>query len=191
MKALGLWLKENAAKHIEALIIAGALVLFVRVYLQEHDARLRLDDAVKTLTAQQSANDKTATAKVVVLQKAAAAVRTAPEAKAALPTVAPAALSVQEDPADVDRVTVEAVPLYETLNLTAQNTVKLAACETDLTLEKQKTAALQKKPGFFARLGKAAKVVGCSAAGGYLGSFAGRNGAAIGAATGASACQMF
>jgi hypothetical protein len=208
MTTLIAWLKTEGSKHLEALIIAGAIILVGRALLQEHDARLAAEAKIAAaqttidgLKAQQANVQKAATAQVVVLRQEAAAVQTPvqavtalekdPEVKAALPSLA----SVPDAP---EAVQLNALDLFKGVNACEQNEVNLNACSQELTLEKQidvqkdaEVKAAQKKPGFFARLGKTAKVLGCAAAGGALGSLAGAKGAAIGAASGAGVCQLF
>jgi hypothetical protein len=200
------WLKANAGKHIEALIIAGALVFFGRLWLQEHDARLQADAADKTaettiasLQKQQTQVTQAAKIQVVQLQAAAQAVQTPAEAFKALPEVEPVPLHADTLPTEPERATVDVLPLYQTLNACKQDAVNLAACTTTLDLEKRITTqkdveitALKKKPNFFHRLGKVAKVVACAGAGGAAGGYLkGGSGAAIGAAAGAGVCQLF
>ncbi len=206
------WLKANAGKHIEALVIAGALIFVGRLWLQEHDARLQADATVKTaqttidaIKQQQTAVRQTAAKEVIVLQKEAAAVKTPAQAVTALtrpsadmaPVVAP--LEVTALPDAPDQVAVEALPLDKVLNGCRQDSVNLTACTKELSLEKQIDAqkdvqitALKAKPNFWHRLGKAAKVIGCAGAGGAVGSYLkGGQGAALGAAAGAGICEAF
>jgi hypothetical protein len=195
------WVKQ----HIPALAIAGALVFGGRFALLEHDARLKADAAtaaaeasVKSLQSQQAAITKTANTRVIVLQQKAAEINTPAKAIAALPEAAPE-IDAQALPDAPDRVSVKAEPLYQDLNQAAQDRVELAACNDNLALQKQIDAekdkevkAEKRKPGFMSRLGKGLKVVGCSAAGGALGGLSkSAAGPAIGAAAGASVCQMF
>jgi hypothetical protein len=202
------WLKANAAKHVEALVIAAVLVFAGRIFLQEHDARIVADAQVKAaqstiddLKKQQTEVEKVAKAQVIVLQKEAVAVKTGPQAiesldndpqvKAVLPSLTP----VPDEPGIVQ---VNALDLFKGVNACEQNSVNLGACSKELDIEKQidgqkddQIVALKKKPSFLRRLGKAALVVGCAAGGGAAGSLAGGRGAAIGAAAGAGVCQMF
>lgn len=206
------WLKANAVKHLEALAIAGALVFAGCMWLREHDARIQADAQVKTaqsaidgLQKQQAQVAQAAKSQVVILQKEAAAVQTPAQAITALQSPAlpvpanSAPLDVTALPSAPDKVAVSALPLFQDLNTCKQDEVNLGACTQELTIQKQidtqkdtEITALKKKPGFWTRLVKGAKVVGCSAAGGALGSLTkSPQGAAIGAATGAGVCQMF
>jgi hypothetical protein len=199
------WLKANGGKHAEALVIAGALVFGGRMYLQEHDARLRADTAVKTaeenvkaLTAQQATVQHDVQTKVVILRDKAAEVNTAEKAIAAIPETAPELKAVPLPDAP-DMVAVKAVPLFKELNQGQQCALELQGCQESLALQKQIDAekdkevkAEQRKPGFLHRLGKGLKVIGCAAGGAAVGGLAkSPTGAAIGAAAGAGVCQMF
>lgn len=198
------WLKANAGKHVESLVIAGALLFGGRMWIQDHDARLQADAAVKTaeanvkaLQAQQVKVVKDTQTKVVVLQQKSAAVDTPVKAVAALPEAAPE-LKAEPLPDTPDKVAVDALPLFKDINQGQQCAVELQGCQAALTLQKSidgekdtEVKAEAKKPGFFHRLGKGLKVVGCSAGGAAVGSLAGSKGAAIGAAVGAGACQAF
>ncbi|HZP06752.1 MAG TPA: hypothetical protein VFB43_17770 [Terracidiphilus sp.] len=202
------WLKANAGKHVEALVIAVALVFGGRLYLQEHDARMQADAQVKaaqtaidSLQKQQTAVQTQAAKEVVVLQERAASVQTAPQAVQALQSD-PQVKAVLPDLAalpDSPNVSVNSLDLFKGANQCEQCAVNLAAEQKQLDLQKQidvqkdtEIAALRKKPSFLHRFLGAAKVVGCSAAGGALGGLTkSAEGAAVGAATGAAVCQMF
>jgi hypothetical protein len=196
--------KEYAKQHIPALIVAAVIVFGGRLWLLDHDARLKAEASVKqaeanvqALQAQQKTVTKAVTAKLVVLHDKAVSVDTPQKAITATAETAPE-LDATALP-DTERVSVKAEPLYQDLNEAAQNKVKLDGCEDSLNLQKQITAekdkeaiAERKKPTFLHRLGKAAKVVGCAGAGGLLGGFSKQpGGAGIGAAAGAAVCQMF
>ena len=208
-QALINWLKANAGKHIEALVIAGALIFVGRMWLQEHDARLQADTQVKTAQAaidtlkqQQSVIAQAAKVQIVTLREQAATVQTPVQAVQALQkdpevkTVLPTLETVPDAP---DMVKVNALDLFKGVNQCEQDAVTATSCTKELDIQKQidtqkdvEITALKKKPGFFKRLLKGAKVVGCSAAGGYLGGLTKNpQGAAIGAAAGAGVCQAF
>jgi hypothetical protein len=200
------WLKTYAATHVGYLVIIGVVLFAGRMYMQEHDARVKADATVKTahtaidgLQKQQSVTAQTAKVEVTVLQKQAEAVRTTPEAVAALPSVETQPLNAEIVPDAPSRVAVDAVPLFQELSVCKQCSVKLDAAGKELDLQKQITAqkdvqiaALKKKPGFMTRVVKGLKVVGCAGAGAAAGSITKTaEGAAIGAAAGAGVCQMF
>jgi hypothetical protein len=196
--------KEWAAQHVKALAIAGALVFAGRIYLQDHDARLKADETVKTAQAtidglqkQAQAVQAVAARKVVILQKEAATVKTGPQALEHLPELDMPELRPEPMP-DPERVSVQVVPLYQDLNACKQCSIELEATKQALELQtaisKEKDTeitALKRKPSFLKRLGRAALVTGCAAGGSAAGSLAGAKGAAIGGAVGAGACQLF
>jgi len=182
MDAIITYLKTKAGAHLEALVIAGVLILLGHSWLAEHDARLAAAATVQVeqtqidgLKAQQSAVTKAATVQLVQLQAAAAKVTSAPEAIAAIAAVTPAATPTNPAP-ELDAVPVpdaptktevNAVPLYEDLNACKQTEIKLDACVQTLNLQTRIDAdkdteivALKKKPGFWKRVLSTAKAVG-------------------------------
>ena len=178
------WLKENAGKHLEALVIASALVLGGHFYLTEHDARVKADATVKaaqttidTLQKTQTAVQQTAAREVIVLQKEAATVKTAPQAEAALKadTAVTAALpSMEVVPDAPGKVEVDAVELFKGVNKCEIDAVNVGACTKELDIEKQITTqkdteivALKKKPSFWHRAKDTAITLGIGAAIGY------------------------
>lgn len=195
---------------LAAVVTAGSIA-----FVNEHNTRLQADAKVKAAQAeivdlqkQQSAVREAATAKVVILRKQAATVDTPEKAVAALiaPTPEEKAVPVEAAPLAVSvipdapgRVAVDALPLYQTVNACRQDVVQLNACTQELSLEKaisgkkdEQITTLKGKPSFWHRVGHAAKVTGCAALGGAVGGyFKSTEGAAIGAAAGAGACQMF
>ena len=203
------WLKANTGKHLEALVIAGAIVFVGRIYLQEHDARLRADAEVKTaqteitdLQKQQSAVQQAAKTQVVVLQQKAAEVKTAPEAVTALQSdaqVKTALPSLTQLPDAPDQLKVNSLELFRGVSKCEQDAVQLGACTKTLDLQKQITTekdteitVLKRKPSFWHRLGKALKIIGCAGAGAAIGGLTkSASGAAIGGAAGAGLCQAF
>jgi hypothetical protein len=200
------YLETSAGKHLLAVVLLAVAVFVGRSWLQEHDARLISDMRVKaaestitTLEKQQSQVVQAAKVQVIQLKQEAKAVNTPSEALTALPQVESVPLEAVALPDAPGRAAVDIVPLYQSLNTCKQDAVNLAACGTELSLEKQITgekdiqiAALKKKPGFFKRLGKAAKVIACAGAGGAAGAYLkGGEGAAIGAAAGAGIGQAF
>ena len=202
------WIKTNGGKHIWAIAIAAALILGGRLWLAEHDASLQADATVKAaqaqidaLKSQRTTIAKAAQLQVTVLQKQADAVKTAPEATAALQQdaeVKTALPSLAVLPDSPGKVQVDALELFKGVNKCEQDSIQLGACVKELDIQTQidtkkdeQITALKKKPGFWKRMGKAAKVIGCAAGGGAAGSLAGAKGAAIGAAVGAGVCQAF
>ena len=185
------YLKTAARAHVRALVITGVVLIAGRSWLAEHDARLTADGAVKTaqlaitdLQKQQTAVAQTAKVEVIQLREAAAQVKTTPEAIAALPSVTPdatdtnpaPALNAEALPDAPGKVSVDAVPLYQDLNVCKQNAVSLNACTLELGLQKQidtqkdvEIVALKKKPGFWHRVKETAITVGIGAGIGAVG----------------------
>lgn len=204
------WIKTHLLTHVGYLIIIGVLLFAGRVWLQEHDARLRADAQVQTAQAtirnleqQQAETARQAKSQTIVLEKEAATVKTPAQAIKAVIQPTPD-LQTEAAPLDAtvlpdapDRLAVKALPLYQTLNACKVDRINLQACGKELDIQKQITAEKDvqiialKKPGFFHRLGKTAKIIGCAAAGGALGGLKSPSGAAIGAAAGAGICQLF
>jgi hypothetical protein len=192
------YLQSSFVKHL--LFVAALVAVFIvgRSWLQEHDARLNAEATVRnaqtaivSLQAQKADVAKTAQAQVVILQREAAAVTTAPQAVAALPTVEAPGVNIHAEalqdapatattPAVEGRIAVDAVPLYQELNVCKQDAVKLDACTKELAIGeaigKQKDiqiVALRAKPSFWHRVETAAKIGGAIAAAGGIGYVAG------------------
>jgi hypothetical protein len=173
MSKVSAFLKANAG-HVIGFLLLVAVVIGFRSYMAEHDARLVADGQVKTAQAtietlkqQQNNVTKAAQVQVTVLQKEAAAVKTAPEAIASLPSVSAVPLEPEALPDEPLKVAVDAVPLYQELNSCKQCTVNLDASTKKMDLQLQidaekdtEIAALKKKPSFWRRVGTTAKTVG-------------------------------
>lgn len=191
----------------DVLICAGLVVLAVVsvTWVREHDARILAEQTVKesaarvaTLEQQSAASVKDTQAKVVIIQQKAAEVKTPAQAIAALPDVSTLPLNARPLPDAPSAVQVDAVPLYQQLSLCKAQSVELDGCKQQLGIAGQVSAekdtqikALAQRKTFWRRLGKGAKVIGCSAGGAALGSAKGAEGAAIGAAAGAGLCSLF
>jgi hypothetical protein len=176
------FIKTNAGHILGFLLLVVAVIVF-HSWLGEHDARLVADGQVKaaqatidTLKSQQSALTEAAKVEVTVLQKAAAEVKTAPEAIAALPSVAVVPIEAEAIPDAPDRTSVLAVPLYQDLNSCKQCTVNLDATTKKLNLQVEIDAekdteitALKKKPGFWHRVKETSITLGIGAGIGAVG----------------------
>lgn len=178
--------------HLFYILMIAGLVVAGRVWLSEHDARVAAEVTVKADEAQSKVlqgsidelkksivdNDSRAAADRAALQHALAAVKTAPQAIAAIPSVSDLALNTRPSIDNPTQVSVDAVPLYQELNQCRQNSVSLGACQSDLASEKaieEKEVAkvvlkddeiktLKKKPNFLHRLWGVTKIVGSTAA---------------------------
>lgn len=136
----------------------------------EHDARLvsevkvrAAEDLVKSLQQQMQDRDAAAAQQISDLRKLAAAVRTPAQAIAAIPQVSAALTSVPLNPAAVvgepDKVSVDAIPLYQELSACREQSITLGTCQADLkdtqAVVAQKDVeivVLKKKPGFWKRI---------------------------------------
>lgn len=202
------------ARFIEIAVPVVVVAVVFALAIREHQARTQADATIKAaqsqiadLQKQQTAVASVAAVKVSVLRKQAAAVDTPAKAVQVLtvPTLAQKAaldttpLDIKPLPNMPGSVSVDALPLYQTLNVCKQNTVNLDACTLELGLQKQidgqkdiEITALKAKPKFWGRVLKVAKVTACAGLGGAAGGYIkGGEGAAIGAAAGAGACQLF
>jgi hypothetical protein len=209
MSKISAWLKAKAVNHAVGIAVALVLLFAFRMYLVEREARMKADATVKaaqsqidSLKAQQNTVAQTAHVKTQALQKKAAAVKTPeaavkaleadPEVQRELPTL----VTLPDAP---DKVEVSALDLFHGVNECEQDAVNLDACTKELSIQQQidtqkdtQITALRARPGFWHRLGKGLKVIGCAGAGGALGSLTKTaEGAAVGAAAGAGLCQAF
>lgn len=170
---LAVW---NFIKPHLAYWIIGAIALFAfNSWLREHDARLAADQQVKQsetvvsdLKAQIAARaTETAAAKQVIIREVHDAVT--PEQQIAL---IPKLTEIPLEPVKLsDRtVQVDTQPLIQQLAKCNEDAIELGACRQDtlnldsIVFEKQnEIKALQKKPGFWHRVGSAAKKVAIGA----------------------------
>ena len=175
------YLKTTAGKHVFFIVLAVVAFIVGRSWLQEHDARLQADATVKTaqttidtLAKQQTATAQAAKVEVTVLQKQADAVKTPLEAAKALPTVETQPLNAVSLPDAPTKVSVDVMPLFQSLSTCKQDAVNLGACGKELDIEKQidgqkdvEITALKKKPGFWHRVKTTLITLGVGTAAGY------------------------
>lgn len=184
-EAIITYLKTTATKHILFIAVVVAGFFIGRAYLAERDARAKAEATVKTaqtqidtLAKQQTATAQAAKVQITVLQKAAEAVQTAPQAVKALETdnavkdVLPSMAVLPDAPG---KVSVDALELFKGVNKCEQDAVTATSCTQELTLQKQiatekdgQIAALKKKPSFWTRAKNEALTIGISAAVGYV-----------------------
>jgi hypothetical protein len=165
------------------LLFAVALV-GIFTYEREHDQRIAADIAVKSATAQIADLQKQSTAvaaaatrQVVVIQQAAAKVQTSQEAVSALVTDTPSnpltgtTLAPVALPDAPDRVSVEALPLYQDAAICREDQINLGACTKETEIAKQESTAkdaeikaLKAKPSFWHRVKTTAVTVGIGVA---------------------------
>lgn len=175
--------KTYVLHHIFYIVLIVLGLLAGRAWLQEHDHRLvaeqqeKISEAnvkaselrYKDLQAQLDQVRSLSDARVNSLEAAAKAVKTAPQAIAALPSVSNVPFEVIPD--RPDRISVEAVPFYQEQAACRVTEEKLGSCQkeevikdqqlvekTGQVVEKDKEiAALKKKPSFWKRLGSETK----------------------------------
>lgn len=149
--------KENGSL-IVGLIAAAVLISLIGILaLREHDARLVADTKVELLQSQRKDNAAETKAAVAVIQKRRAEVKTPVQAVKAIPEVSTVDLGLQLIPEKPEAVEVQALPLYRELSACREDAVNLAGCRKDVGLADEEIKALKKKPGFWHRVGTAAK----------------------------------
>lgn len=171
-------------KHWQAVLIGWVcVVLIVLGYsaLQEHDARILADAAVKasqarisTLEQDKAAIQKTTDTKVIVIQQKAAEVKTPAAATAAIPEVSNVPLNARPLPDMPNAVAVDAVPLYQELAACRVTDAKLEGCtelrakDAGILGEKDvQIKALKSKGSFWKRAERTAEALAIGAAIGY------------------------
>lgn len=167
--------------HGLVLVWVAILAFIAVLWVQDHDARLRADIAVKAsetdikgLRGQAADVQKTADKRVQAIQREASAVRTPSQAIEALPSVLTADIKPEVLPDAPGKVSVEAVPLYQELATCKITAVRLDACTKELDIEKaigtQKDVeikALKAKPSFWHHVKTTAITLGIGAVAGY------------------------
>lgn len=186
--------------------VVFALLLAGKSWLAEHDGNLMRSEIVKaaeakvqTLQGEVMDLQKAGAAQKTVIIREAAAVKTPMQAIAAIPSMTDAPLNARSLPDAPSAVSVDAVPLFQELTRCKVQGVDLNTCQAtaektgEIVKEKDlEIQALKHPKGFWKRLGKSAKIIGCAAGGGLVGGMTrGPMGAAIGAGTGASVCTLF
>ena len=146
-------MKVYAKTHLFYLVIGAVILIALRSWLQEHDARLVAESRVKESESRVSQIVAEKQAAIAVLQTKAKAVQTAPQAIAAIPEISSLDLHPRPLPELPTAVAVEAVPLYQALNACAQDRVERLACEKIVVEKDVQIKALKAKPKFWKRLG--------------------------------------
>lgn len=163
-------------------VVAALILLGGYCWLQEHDQRIRAEATIKesqahiaTLEQDKAAIQKTADAKVVIIQKQAAAVKTPAQAIIAIPDVSNVPLNVRPLPDMPTAVAVEAVPLFQELAACRISEAKLDGCtqlrakDAEVVTEKDtQIKALKSRGSFWHRVVQTAEVLAIGAAVGYL-----------------------
>lgn len=160
--------------HAAYILVITALLLLGRVWLSEHDARVRAEQTVKEsqvlvadLKAQIVTTQQQAAAKVQVVTKTVQQAKTPSQVVAAAPSLADLPLSVREVPGNTLDVLVAAQPLAQELGELKIAQVELKACQDVSGLKDKQLAAkdteivaLKKKPRFLVRVKHVAEAVG-------------------------------
>jgi len=168
------WLKAYAKTHIFYIVLIVAGVIFFRSWLQEHDARLTADNAVKQqeivvadLKQQIVVANQQAAQKVQVITKVVHDVKTPSEAVAVIPQLTDVPLNARVSVDKPNQLSLDAIPLITILGQARVDKTNLAACQQvgalkdqQLTAKDVEIAALKKKPSFWKRVTGTAKAVG-------------------------------
>lgn len=168
------WLKVYAHTHLFYIILIAVSVVYFRVWLSEHDARVIADGKVKAaevqvvnLQKQIDAIPAQTAAKVQVVTKAVHDAVTPSQVVAAIPSLTDIPLQTRAIPGNPVDVEVAAQPLIELVGELKTSQVQLGACQQTVALKDQQllakdaeVIALKKKPNFLHRLGNVAKAVG-------------------------------
>src|SRR5581483_8358722 len=130
------YLKTKASGHLLAVAVAVIVVIAGSAWLSDHDAKIlaqqtvkQSQDRVAILEKQVQDVDRAGKEQIARLQKKAEAVKTAPQAIAAIPDVSSLPLNPRPVPELPDAVTVQALPLFQELSKCRQTEVGLSTCE--------------------------------------------------------------
>jgi hypothetical protein len=176
------YLKNYAAKHIFGVAVGVIVIIGVRSYMADHDARLLADATVKQsqsriadLQQQLQETKQAGQAQIAKLQQEKAQVKTPAQAIAALPSVTPAPLNAAPLPDAPSRVSVDALPFYQAMNECKQCSTELAtvkaedATKDEIITEKDvQITALKKKRGFWKTFERTVEIGGAAFAFGYI-----------------------
>lgn len=168
--------------HAVYIIAIAALLLFGRVWLQEHDAKVLAEQTVKQQAAQVADLQKQidavlaqTTAKVQVVTKVVHDAITPSQVVAAIPKLSDLPLQARVAPDNPLDVEVAAQPLIQALGELKTTQVELSACQQvdgfkdkQLTAKDEQIKALNKKPRFLTRIKHVAEAVGVGIAVGFL-----------------------
>jgi small-conductance mechanosensitive channel len=168
------------ATHICYTILLAIAILFAHFWMQEHDARVIAEQQikahevnVKALQAQVVDTQAQADRTVAAIRARVVFVKTPTQAVAAIPEMS--AIPLNATPAPDNRVTVDAVPLFQELAQCKEDAVQLAACRTEATAKdaiivntRAEVVVLKKKPALLKRIKNVAKAVGIGIAIGFV-----------------------
>lgn len=168
------WLKQYAATHLFYIILLIGGVVAFRVWLNEHDARLKAEETVQEsqakvadLQQQIVAVNNAAAQKVQTIVKIVHDAQTPAQVVLAAPQLTDLPLNTRVAPDNPAQVSVDAQPFIQLLGQAKEDAINLKACEDTAVLKDQQLdekdkqiATLTKKPSFFHRVLTVAKTVG-------------------------------
>ncbi len=153
--------------HLFYWILGIGAIFAVHFWLKEHDRRLLVETEVKQLQEQIDNRDDTAQKQVQVIVKEVAAAKTPEQQVAEIPRISDVPLNIKLMPEVVGQppaAQVDLEPLMQELSQCKQKDILLEACQADTADLKQQVNVVAKKPGFWHRVGSAAKKIGIGVA---------------------------
>ncbi len=153
--------------HLFYWILAVGAFVAVHAWLKEHDRRLLVETQVKALQEQIDNRDDDAQKQVQVIVKEVAAAKTPEQQVAEIPRISDVPLNIKLLPLEVNQpptAQVDLEPLMLELSQCKQKDILLDACQADMVDLEQQVKVVAKKPGFWHRVGSAAKKIGIGAA---------------------------
>jgi hypothetical protein len=165
---------EYAKTHLFYLALIASGLIFFHCWTQEHDQRLLAEQTVKaaqtqvqTLQAQIASEQAQAAATIASIQAKVISVKTPQQAVAAIPDLSSLPLNARPAVDNPTQVSVDAVPLAQTLGQCSEDKVALLSCQQEqgqkdqiISEQKIEIVALKKKPSFLRRVLGTAKAVG-------------------------------
>lgn len=160
--------------HAYYLILIALGIVGFRSFLAEHDARLLVTQQLKIseeklsgMAAQMNAVNAARDQQKQAVTQAVAAIKTTPQAIAAIPQFTNAPLNAKISPGDPSQISVAALPLIDLLGKCKTDEIELMACTENsktkdaIIAEKDKDISALKKPqNFWKRTLSTLKAVG-------------------------------
>lgn len=162
------WLRTYAKTHLFYIILIVGGVVSFRVWLQEHDARVAADAAVKQLQTQVVTVQAQAAQKVEVVKQVVTKATTPTAVAAVLPSLTNLPLAPEPVLGDPTALQVEAVPLVQLAGDDKETHIQLEACQQVNDLKDKQIGELKKKPKFLSRVKHVAEAVGVGIAVGFI-----------------------
>jgi hypothetical protein len=175
------YLKQYFSTHLFYVVTIVLAIVFLRAWLQEHDARLLADLQVKAseaavvnLEKQIEANNAAAKQQISDLRTLMQKTKTPAQAIAAIPSLSDLPINTRVGPTPGTAI-VDVVPLFQELAQCKETAIELAACQADYKAETaiaakkdEQIQALKKKPGFWKRIASTLKTAVIGAAAGEV-----------------------